>query len=125
MCSDVRNIYRIERGARGPSQARQLVNQDLAGRLSTTTLDEIKLMVSEMVTVALARQSWADQRPITLELKLDRVVRCELLDHSRSPSLEHALDGDLALKLIDQLASGWGIARSDEGMRLWFEAPSS
>ncbi len=85
-------------------------------------------MVSEMVTVAVAHETRAPlahetpaQQPITLALSLDGMVRCELLDHEPAPSLEHALGGDLGLKLIDHLATGWGIGRSAEGMRVWFE----
>ena len=93
----------------------------MRGQLDSAVLDEIRLMVSEMVSVAVARPSVTGQQ-LTLELKVDGVVRCELVDDSRVPSLAPALEDEWSLSLMDQLTRSWGLGRYDHGTHVWFEA---
>ncbi len=108
----------------GPAQARRLVTRELSGLVTAGRLDELKLMVSELVTNGIVYGALSVDDTIMLELRANRIVRCEVVDHGPGFTVPDDLDENRGwgLKLIDRLADRWGVSRSPEGTRVWFES---
>jgi hypothetical protein len=68
MDSRVRALYQIDPRPEGPDQARQIIAEELSSRLPADVVDDIKLMVSELVTNGIVRGAVEDDVPVTLEL---------------------------------------------------------
>jgi len=111
----------------GPAQARRLVTRELSGLVTAGRLDELRLMVSELVTNGIVYGALGREDTIILELRASRIVRCEVLDQGPGFTLPDDLDENRGwgLKLVDRLAERWGVSRSPEGTRVWFESPAS
>jgi anti-sigma regulatory factor (Ser/Thr protein kinase) len=120
MRSSVLGIYRIELGSDGPAQARQILTRELAACVPPAALDDIKLMVSELVTNGIVHGGAADE-PITLEVRADTVVRCEVIDHGPGVSLPSDHDTGWGLRLVERLAGRWGFTRAPDRTHVWFE----
>jgi anti-sigma regulatory factor (Ser/Thr protein kinase) len=115
-------MHRIDAGPDGPARARQIVERELSSALPVAALEDIKLMVSELVTNSVRHGCTEPGSVITLEIVLEGKLRCTVLD--RGPGLVGARSepsGGWGLKLVDLLASRWGFTRSREGTRVWFE----
>lgn len=104
-----------------PGQARDAI-APLSGRVDERTLDDLRLVVSELVTNAVLH---APGEPISLRVDVDTdgVVRGEVSDHGeggvrlRPTSLREA--GGYGLGIVDALADRWGVR--DGSSRVWFE----
>jgi hypothetical protein len=116
--SGLRVIYRIGVASTGPSVARGIVAAEMSERLRTRTLDDLKLLVSELVThrVRVGRPG----ETITLELQADDVVRCAVTDEGPL-----ALPAELGLTLLDRVAARWGMSRKRQRTHTWVEARPS
>jgi hypothetical protein len=117
MYSSLRVIYRIEVAGTGPRVARGIVTAELSGRVRKRTLDELRLLVSELVTHRV--RFGQPGETITLELQADGIVRCGVTDEGPM-----ALPAELGLTLFDRVAARWGMSRERHRTHTWAEAPA-
>jgi hypothetical protein len=114
-------IYRIEVASTGPRVARGIVAAELSGHVRPRKLDDLKLLVSELITHRV-RQGRAGET-ITLDLQAARTragetVRCGVTDDGPV-----ALPRELGMTLVDRLATRWGVSRERDRTHTWAEAP--
>jgi anti-sigma regulatory factor (Ser/Thr protein kinase) len=125
--SYLRAIYRIEARTDGPARARRIVGRELGCRVAPHRLDELKLLVSELVTNGVSHGDGS--QPITLDLRVNGCVRCAVTDHGPGPASTGALsdgsDGPWGLKLVERLATSWGLIRAHGATQVWFEISSA
>jgi hypothetical protein len=115
MYSGLRAIYRIEVASTGPSVARDIVTTEMSERLRKRPLDDLRLLVSELVTQRV--RVGKPGETITLELQADDIVRCAVTDEGPV-----ALPAELGLTLFDRIAARWGISREEHRTHTWVEA---
>ena len=124
--SEATRSAKLPGGAQAPAEARGLIGDWVGGELSRATLEDIKLLVSEVVTNAVRHPSGSG--PIEMRVTLRRgTIRVEVLDPGgqgfAKPSVStpppDALGGR-GLLIVDRVATRWGV---DEGSptRVWFE----
>lgn len=114
--------FELEAGPAAAHEARAAVGA-LEGRADAGVLDDVRLLLSEVVTNAVRHSGSA-----TIELLVavsQRVVRAEVTDDGRgfAPAPRTApwtQAGGWGLHLVDRLASRWGVDRSPR-VRVWFE----
>ncbi len=100
----------------------------LAGRVTPARLEDLRLLVSEVVTNAI-RHGGGDDALVRLRiLEQDEHVRVEVRDPGAGftppdmdPDPERA--GGWGLWLVEQLADRWGISNQG-GTCVWFELPA-
>ena len=77
MDSRVRALYKIEAQPEGPAQARRIIAEELSTVLSPGELDDVKLMVSELVTNGIVHgRLEPDDVPVMLDLCVNGDIRC-------------------------------------------------
>ncbi|MEX2439460.1 MAG: SpoIIE family protein phosphatase [Actinomycetota bacterium] len=105
--------------------------EELRFRIPKAVLDDVRLLVSELVTnsVRHAGLDRGDRIALRLDLEESR-VRVEVADQGTGFDLERArefaaeregLPGGWGLRLVEQVADTWGVDRGEEEMRVWFE----
>jgi anti-sigma regulatory factor (Ser/Thr protein kinase) len=123
MDSRVRALYKIEPQPEGPAQARRIIADELADRLSAPALDDVKLMVSELVTNGIVHGSNERDAPVMLDLLVNGHIRCGVLDHGHGfaagPRSHEA--GGWGLHVVEQLSDRWGMQSSPQQTEVWFE----
>jgi hypothetical protein len=62
MDSHVRALYKIDPEPEGPAQARQIIAEELSARLPARVVDDIKPMVSELLTNPHHTEVWFERR---------------------------------------------------------------
>ncbi|MDH4113368.1 MAG: ATP-binding protein [Actinomycetota bacterium] len=98
----------------------------LAGALSDQTMEDARLLVSELVTNSLRHASLSPDQTIGLSFTLlDRSLRVEVRDPGPgfSPAIRGTRSTDDAgwgLFLVARLANRWGV-HHDGGNSVWFE----
>jgi anti-sigma regulatory factor (Ser/Thr protein kinase) len=115
-------MYRIVARPDGPARARQIVERELASALPVAVVQDVKLMVSELVTNSICHGCTTPGGVVTLEIVVNGKLRCTVLD--RGPGRVSGQAGPTdgwGLRSVEQLASRWGFTRSREGTRVWFE----
>jgi anti-sigma regulatory factor (Ser/Thr protein kinase) len=122
----MRAIYSIDAEADGPARARRIVARELAGLVSAPILENLKLLVSELVTNGIVHGAGTSKDTVMLDLRANDGVRCAVTDHGAGfvpcdPATEHH---GMGLKIVDKLADRWGIVRSQQSTRVWFELES-
>ncbi|HWC72060.1 MAG TPA: ATP-binding protein [Actinomycetota bacterium] len=96
------------------------------GRLAERTIEDARLLVSELVTNSLRHAGLRPDQQIEIALDLDQQrFRVEVVDPGRGFELRPRAAGTPAgagwgLSLVAQLASRWG-ASSDGVTNVWFE----
>ena len=123
MASRVRALYKIEPQPEGPAQARRIIADELADRLSAPALDDVKLMVSELVTNGIVHGSTRPEDPVMLDLLVNGDIRCRVLDRGRGFAAgpwSHE-PGGWGLQVIEQLSDRWGMQCSPQQTEVWFE----
>lgn len=123
MDSYLRAIYRIEARTDGPARARHIVGRELARAVAPERLDELKLLVSELVTNGVRHGS--AREPITLDLRVNGRIRCVVTDHGPGPAargLFTAGHGGWGLRLVERLTARWGLIRTGGATQIWFES---
>jgi anti-sigma regulatory factor (Ser/Thr protein kinase) len=123
MDSRVRALYKIEPQPEGPAQARRIIADELEGRLSAPVLDDVKLMVSELVTNGIVHGSSEPEDPVMLDLVVNGDIRCRVLDHGRGFATgpwSHE-PGGWGLQVVEQLSDRWGMQCSPQQTEVWFE----
>ena len=119
--------HRFSQRDDAPGAAREVLEADLAGSLSATSLAEVRLVVSELVTNAV-RHGPPGHGPIELTVTVGGdVARIEVADGGqgfRPPSDGPHLgqEGGWGLVVVDRLASRWGI-EGGRFTRVWAEIP--
>jgi anti-sigma regulatory factor (Ser/Thr protein kinase) len=114
----------FEPGASAAGQARAALAA-LEGRVDADILDDIRLLVSELVTNSV-RHSGADRELVLLTVMTGGdAVRVEVSDGGRGfRASERSTDldepGGWGLHLVDQLADRWGV-ETGRRTRVWFE----
>jgi anti-sigma regulatory factor (Ser/Thr protein kinase) len=116
-----RAIYRIEARTDSPARARHIIEDELARMLSRERLDEVKLLVSELVTNGVRYGGVGE--PLTIDVQVNGNIRCAVIDHGPGPAAREEFTGrgGWGLKLVERLARRWGIVRSPEATQIWFE----
>jgi anti-sigma regulatory factor (Ser/Thr protein kinase) len=123
MDSRVRALYKIEPQPEGPAQARRIIADELARRVPAPVLDDVKLMVSELVTNGIVHGSTEPDEPVMLDLLVNGNIRCRVLDHGQgfaSGSWNHG-PGGWGLQVVEQLSDRWGMQCSPQQTEVWFE----
>lgn len=121
---------KLEGGPRSPAQARGLVAEWVGGELDRSTVEDIKLLVSEVVTNAVRHPSAAGA--IEMKVTVRRgTVRVEVLDPGGDGFAKPRVStppadalGGRGLLIVDRVATRWGV---DGGTptRVWFELPAA
>jgi anti-sigma regulatory factor (Ser/Thr protein kinase) len=115
----------LDVGATAAAEARAAVSA-LDGRADASVLDDIRLLLSEVVTNAVRHSGAPAGATIGLAVSVTRgAVRAEVTDGGRGfeptqrsrPQLEA---GGWGLHLVDRLADRWGVERGSP-VRVWFE----
>ena len=107
-----------------PRAARRIVARALDEWDCQGAIDNVILLVSEVVGNAVVHA----QTDVEVSVRLLRsVIRIEVSDSSPEPlrPREVHLDAESGrgLQLVEQLASAWGEARTENGKVVWFEVP--
>jgi serine/threonine-protein kinase RsbW len=111
--------------ASSATTARSEVTNRLAARVASGTLEDVRLLLTELITNALrhADMSPGDEIGVTAALN-DGTVRIEVHDPGRDGPVEvrdpGARGGGYGLFLVDRLTSAWGVDRLD-GTTVWAE----
>jgi anti-sigma regulatory factor (Ser/Thr protein kinase) len=123
MALRVRALYKIEPQPEGPAQARRIIAEELESRVPATVLDDVKLMVSELVTNGIVHGSTEPDLPLMLDLLVNGEIRCRVLDHGHgfAPSGRNEGPGGWGLQVVGQLADRWGMHCSPQQTEVWFE----
>jgi anti-sigma regulatory factor (Ser/Thr protein kinase) len=116
---------RLDRGPEAPAAARTAVSKWLGRDVDRHVLEDVKLLVSELVTNAVRHQS--EQGPIELELSRRRgSVRVEVADPGsgfHKPKVGEPLPdalGGRGLLIVERVAARWGVTPG-RPTRVWFE----
>ncbi len=119
----VRALYKIDPQPEGPAQARRIIADELAARVPGTVLDDVKLMVSELVTNGIVHGSTEGDVPVMLDLLINGHVRCRVLDNGRGFAARARREGPggWGLQVVEQLADRWGMECSPQRTEVWFE----
>jgi anti-sigma regulatory factor (Ser/Thr protein kinase) len=116
---------RLTRGAQAPAQARTTIADWLEGLVDRRSVEDVKLLVSELVTNAVRHPRRDGHIDVTLELSRARVrvEVCDPGDGFRKPRVgappPDALGGR-GLLIVDRVASRWGVT-AGRPTRVWFE----
>jgi anti-sigma regulatory factor (Ser/Thr protein kinase) len=123
MDSRVRTLYKIDARPEGPAQARRIIADELSTVLSATRLEDVKLMVSELVTNGIVHGGRGDAAPVILDLRVNGDIRCTVLDQGPGFAARVRDDarGSWGLRLVEQLSDRWGMECSPRRTEVWFE----
>jgi anti-sigma regulatory factor (Ser/Thr protein kinase) len=124
MSSRVRALYKIDPEPEGPAQARRIIADELGARVPDTVLDDVKLMVSELVTNGIVHGSTDREEPVMLDLLVNGHIRCRVLDQGRGFAASRTRregPGGWGLQVVEQLADRWGMQCSPQRTEVWFE----
>lgn len=129
MDSRIRALYKIKPRPDGPGQARRIINEELSSRLPPDELDDIKLMVSELVTDGIVHGgTGTSEAPVMLDLCVGDDIQCRVRDRGRGFAARAARGtrdgGGLRLSLVEALADRWGMQCSPQLTEVWFERGS-
>jgi anti-sigma regulatory factor (Ser/Thr protein kinase) len=116
---------RLPVGPQAPGEARHALDE-LDDVLDDGKLDEIRLLVSELVTNSVRHAGMGPNEWIGLRVALGAdSVRVEVAD--RGPGFEDTTpipsmfqDSGWGLYLVEQIADRWGVT-TDKGTCVWFE----
>jgi anti-sigma regulatory factor (Ser/Thr protein kinase) len=119
-----RVLYKIAVQPEGPAQARRIIAEELSALLSPRDLDDVKLMVSELVTNGIVHGRHEGEVPVMLDLRVNGDIRCAVLDAGQGfaePVQPEQRMGGWGLRLVEQLSDRWGMECSPERTEVWFE----
>jgi anti-sigma regulatory factor (Ser/Thr protein kinase) len=118
-------LVRLARDSQAPARARKTISQWLDGSVERRAVEDVKLLVSELVTNAVRHPR--HEGPIDVSVELGRArVRVEVTDPGdgfRKPRVgtppPEALGGR-GLLIVDRVASSWGVS-AGRPTCVWFE----
>jgi anti-sigma regulatory factor (Ser/Thr protein kinase) len=118
----MRSLYKIAPRPEGAAQARRIIAEELSSRVPATTLDEVKLMVSELVSEGIMH-SGRRSAPVMLDLRVNGGILCRVLDQGPgfAARVQRAGRRAWALRVVEQLADRWGMQCSPQRTEVWFE----
>jgi anti-sigma regulatory factor (Ser/Thr protein kinase) len=123
MNSRVRTLYKIDAQHQGPAQARRIIADELSTVLSGTELEDVKLMVSELVTNGIVHGGREDAGSVILDVRVNGNIRCTVLD--QGPGFAARVRDDAragwGLRLVERLSDRWGMVCSPRRTEVWFE----
>ena len=111
--------------ASSATAARTEVTRRLAPRLTSGALEDVRLLLTELITNSLrhAAMGPADEIGVRAEL-VDGTVRIEVSDPGNNGPVEvrrpGVRGGGYGLFLVDRLTNRWGVDR-DDGTTVWAE----
>lgn len=111
--------------ASSATAARSEVSRRLAQRVPSGALEDVRLLITELITNALRHSNMRPGDEIGVKAVLtDGTVRIEVHDPGRDGPVEvrkpGARGGGYGLFLVDKLTSRWGVERQD-GTTVWAE----
>ena|SRR5215207_3678293 len=111
--------------ATAATQARTEVTERLAATVGARVLEDVRLLVTELITNALRHAALAPGDRVSVRASVDDdVVRIEVRDPGNdgevAPRAPGPRGGGYGLFLVDQLARRWGVDRHD-GTVVWCE----
>ena len=115
----------FEAGATAAASARNALLA-LDGRVRDELLNDIRLLVSELVTNSVRHSGLAPHDSVRMQVQVtESTVRVEVADRGKGfepapRDSDRSRPGGWGLYLVDQLADRWGVAR-DHLNRVWFE----
>lgn len=123
MDAGLRVAYRISGGNRAPGEARRIISRELGRLVGTRRTEDLKLLVTELVNGRLRDRH--DPRPtrpgtsepMVLSVEAEGVIRCSVADEGPAE-----LPSEWSMRILDLLATRWGVSRDRDSTRLWFEA---
>jgi len=91
--------------------------------LSPTELDDVKLMVSELVTNGIVHGAPENGVLLILDLGVNGDIRCAALDHGLGFAARVREDTrrGRGFRLVEQLSDRWGMVCSLRRTEVWFE----
>lgn len=101
--------------------------ESLRGELDESLLDDLRLIVSELVTNSIRHAGLRSGEPIDLEVTVDKAtIRLELRDRGRGfepPDAPVSLfqESGWGLFLVSQLTDRWGVSTRGGVTRVWIE----
>jgi anti-sigma regulatory factor (Ser/Thr protein kinase) len=104
-----------------PESARRARRALVGGGLDPDLDHTVSLLATELVTNSVRHVLGNDD--VRLEAVLaDGFARVEVIDQGPGfdPEVRHSTDG-FGLRLLDKLASRWGVERDEDGNHVWFE----
>jgi len=125
--SRVRALYKIDPQPEAPAEARRIIAEELSSRLSAEVLDDIKLMVSELVTNGVVHGAGPADGPVILDLCVNGDICCRVLNQGSAfaagpkPRPKATWPGGWGLELVEQLSDRWGMERTSHRTEVWFE----
>ncbi len=107
------------------TEARVDVTEQLAPRLGARVLEDVRLLVTELITNALRHGKLTAGDRVSVKARVDEgVVRIEVRDPGNNgdvaPRQPGSRGGGYGLFLVEQLARRWGVDRRD-GTVVWCE----
>ncbi|HTP19736.1 MAG TPA: ATP-binding protein [Solirubrobacteraceae bacterium] len=123
MDSRVRALYKIDARPQGPADARRIIAEELSQVLSPAELDDVKLMVSELVTNGIVHGGHENESPVLLDVRVNGDIRCAVLDQGPgfAARMREDTSGGWGLRLVEQLSDRWGMECSPRRTEVWFE----
>lgn len=106
--------------------ARRIVADELSDHVSDHVLEDVQLMVSELVTNGIVHGAGEDDDPVMLDLCLNGVIECRVLDHGEGFATRVRKDraeasaGGWGLQVVEQLSDLWGMQCSPQRTEVWF-----
>jgi anti-sigma regulatory factor (Ser/Thr protein kinase) len=121
-------VMTLSAGPTAATTARCEVTRRLSQRISGGALEDVRLLLTELVTNALRHGDVTPEDEIGVRAEVeDGTVRIEVHDPGRDGEVEQrppgARGGGYGLFLVDQLTSRWGVERRD-GTTVWAELTS-
>lgn len=116
---------RLQGGAQAASAARRALS-GLGGQIDRALFEDIRLLVSELVTNSVRHAGVGPSGLIGLDVALeDDHIRIEVSNRGerfepRARTSEQSKGSGWGLFLVDKLADRWGVAHDDLS-RVWFE----
>ena len=123
MDSHVRALYKIDAQPGGPAQARRIIAEELSTVLSPAELNDVKLLVSELVTNGIVHGGGENDVPVMLDLCVNGHIRCAVLDQGPgfAARIRENRRAGWGLRLVEQLSDRWGMECSPRRTEVWFE----
>ena len=115
----------LDSGPTAAAEARAAL-KTLDGRVARNTLDDLRLLVSELVTNSVRHSGAAPTATVELQVvSRPSGVRVEVSDcgkgfEPRPRVPDQAVDSGWGLHLVDQIADRWGVDAGGR-KRVWFE----
>jgi hypothetical protein len=123
MGSRLRLLYDVELTPEAPARARAIVARELAAALPPVALEDLKLLVSELVTKGILHTGPSSDDKLLVDVTVNGVIRCTVSDQGGrlfSPS-RLASGSRWTIELVERLSRRWGFTRSRERTCVWFE----